>query len=146
VSSRTRRRSVLDLISDYLEKMESLADDLLPFERPSWDIRAGTIQPLCSVSVAPEEVVVTADLPFSDPDSIKIEPSDERTLEITAKIRRRLCCKDLGIMHQRGEFSTFNCQTRIPVAVDMKRRTEKFKKGILEVRLPRKRGYEIKVE
>lgn len=146
MSSRTRRRSVLDLISDYLEKMESLADDLLPFERPSWDIRAGTIQPLCSVSVAPEEVVVTADLPFSDPDSIKIEPSDERTLEITAKIRRRLCCEDLGIIHQRGEFSTFNCQTRIPVAVDMKRRTEKFKKGILEVRLPRKRGYEIKVE
>jgi HSP20 family molecular chaperone IbpA len=134
------------LISDYLEKMESLADDLLPFERPSWDIRAGTIQPLCNVSVAPDEVVVTADLPFSDPDSIKIEPSDERTLEITAKIRRRLCCEDLGIIHQRGEFSTFNCQTRIPVAVDMKRRTEKFKKGILEVRLPRKRGYEIKVE
>ncbi len=146
MSSRIRRRTVFDLISDYLEKMESLADDLLPVERPSWDVRAGTIQPLCSVSVAPDEVVVTADLPFSDPDSIKIEPSDERTLEITAKIRRKLCCEDLGIIHHRGEFSTFNCQTRIPVAVDMKRRTEKLKKGIVEVRLPRKRGHEIKVE
>ncbi|MCW4055706.1 MAG: Hsp20/alpha crystallin family protein [Candidatus Bathyarchaeota archaeon] len=146
MSSRTGRRSVFDLISDYLEKMESLADDLLPVERPSWDVKAGTIQPLCNVSVAPDEVVVTADLPFSDPDSIEIEPSDERTLEITAKFRRRICCEDLGIIHHRGEFSTFNCQTRIPVAVDMKRRTERFKKGVLEVKLPRKKGYEIKLE
>jgi len=146
VSSRKRRRSIFDLISDYVEEMESLADDLLSVERPSWDVRASTIQPLCNVSVAQDEVVVTADLPFSDPDSIKIELSDERTLEISAKIRRRVCCEDLGIIHQRGEFSTFNCQTRIPVAVDMKRRTKRFKKGILEVRLPRKKGYEIKVE
>jgi HSP20 family molecular chaperone IbpA len=146
VSSRKRRQSIFDLISDYVEEMESLADDLLSIERPSWDVRAGTIQPLCNVSVTPDEVVVTADLPFSDPDSIKIEPSDERTLEISAKIGRRVCCEDLGIIHQRGEFSTFNCQTRIPVAVDMKRRTKRLKKGILEVRLPRKKGYEIKVK
>ena len=146
MSSRKRRRSIFDLLSDYLEDLNVLTDDLVPVERPSWDVGASTIQPLCNVSVTPDEVVVTADLPFSDPDSVKIEPSDERTLEISAKIGRRVCCKDLGIVHQRGEFSTFNCQTRIPVAVDMKRRTKRFKKGILEVRLPRKKGYEIRVE
>jgi len=145
VASGKRIRSIFDLISNYVEEMESLADDLLPVERPSWDVKASTILPLCNVSVAPDEVVVTADLPFSDPDSIRIGPSDERTLEISAKIRRRVCCEDLGIIYQRGEFSTFYCQTRIPVAVDMKRRTKRFKNGILEIKLPRKKGHQIKV-
>jgi HSP20 family molecular chaperone IbpA len=75
-----------------------------------------------------------------------VEPLDEKTLEISAKIVRRVCCEDLGIIHQRGEFSTFKCQTHIPVAVDAEKRTKRFKKGILEVRLPRKKGHEIRVE
>ncbi len=118
----------------------------MPFERPSWNVEAQTIEPLCNVSVTPNQVIVTADLPFSDPNSIKVEPIDEETLEISARMKRRVCCEDLGIMHQKGEFSTFNCQTHIPVPVDTDKRKVKFKKGILEVRLPRKKGYEIKVE
>ncbi len=146
MSSRRRRRSIFDLVNEYVEEMESLADELLHVERQSWDIRASTLEPLCNVSVTPDEVVVTADLPFSDPDSITVEPVDEKTLEISARIMRRVCCEDLGIIHQRGEFSTFKCQTHIPVAVDAKKRTKRFKKGILEVRLPRKKSHEIKVE
>lgn len=146
MSNRRRRRSIFDLINEYVEEVESLADQLLPVERQSWDVRASTLEPLCNVSVKPDEVVVTADLPFSDPDSIRVEPLDEKTLEISAKIVRRVCCEDLGIIHQRGEFSTFKCQTHIPVAVDAEKRTKRFKKGILEVRLPRKKGHEIRVE
>lgn len=129
-----------------MEEMETMAEELMPMERPSWDITTRTIEPLCNVFVAPSEVIVTADLPFSEPNSIKVEPVDENTLEVSAKIKRRVCCEDLGIVHQRGEFSTFNCQTHIPVRVDIEKRQVKFKKGILEVRLPRKKGYEIKVE
>jgi len=146
MSSRRRRRSIFELIHEYMEEMESLAEELLPTEQPTWDIQAHTIEPLCNVFVAPDEVIVTADLPFSEPDSIKVEPIDRKTLEISAKMKRRVCCDDLGIFHQTGEFSTFNCQTRIPVPVDLGRRKAKFKKGILEIRLPRKKGYEIKVE
>lgn len=146
MSNRRRRRSIFDLINEYLEEMETMAEELMPMERPSWDITTRTIEPLCNVLVAPNEVIVTADLPFSEPNSIKVEPFDEKTLEISAKIKRRVCCEDLGIVHQRGEFSTFNCQIRIPARVDVEKRQVKFKKGILEVRLPRKKGYEIKVE
>ena len=144
--SHKRRKSIFDLFSEYIDKMESLTEELIPISRPSWNIDTHTIQPLCNVSVTHNEVIVTADLPFSDSGSIKVEPVDERTLEINAKINRRMCCEDLGITHQKGEFSEFNCQTHIPVAVDMKKRKMKLKKGILEVRLPRKKGYEIKVE
>lgn len=146
MSTHRRRKSIFDLISEYVEEMESLADELSPIEHPSWDIGARTIEPLCNVSVTPDEVIVTADLPFSDPDSVKVEPVDEKTLQISATIKRRVCCEDLGIIHQRGEFVAFNCRTRIPVAVEVKKRTKRFKKGILEVRLPRKKGYEIKIE
>lgn len=146
MSSSRRRRSIFELINEYVERMEALAEDLLPTERPSWDVQAHTIEPLCNVFVTPDEVIVTADLPFSDPDSIKIEPIDRNILEVSAKIKRKVCCEDLGIIYQRGEFSTFNCQIRIPVPVNLEKREAKFKKGILEVRLPRKKGYEIKVE
>ncbi len=144
--STRRRRSIFELINEYVEEMEALAEELLPIQHPSWNIEAHTIEPLCNVSVAPSQVVVTADLPFSDPNSIKVEPVDNKTLEISAKMKRQVCCEDLGIIHHKGQFSTFNCQTHIPVPVDMKKRNVKFKKGILEVRLPRKKGYEIKVE
>jgi HSP20 family molecular chaperone IbpA len=120
MSTRRRRRSIFDLISEYMEEMESLADELSPIEHPSWNVGARTIEPLCNVSVTSDEVIVTTDLPFSDPDSVKVEPVNEKTLEISANIKRRVCCKDLGIVHQRGEFVTFSCQTRIPVAVDLK--------------------------
>ncbi len=146
MSSQRRRRSIFDLINEYVEEMESLAEELLPPERPSWDIQTHTIEPLCNVSVTPDEVIVTADLPFSEPDSIKVEPVDQKTLEIHSTIKRKVCCNDLGISHQKGEFSTFNCQTRIPVPVDMNKRKGRFKKGILEIRLPRKKGYEIKIK
>ncbi len=143
--SSSKRRSIFDLIKEYMEETEALAEEPSA-ERPSWNVEAHTIEPLCNVSVTPNEVIVTADLPSSDPDSVKVEPIDEKTLEISAKMKRRVCCEDLGIIHQRGEFSTFNCQTRIPVAVDMKKKEAKFKKGILEVRLPRKKDSEIKIE
>ncbi len=147
MSSRSRRRrSIFDLIDEYMEEMESLAEALLPTEQPSWNISTRTIEPLCNVFITSNEVIVTADLPFSDPNSIKVDPIDQETLEISAKMKRKVCCEDLGIIHQKGEFSTFNCQTYIPVAVNMEKRKAKFKRGFLEVRLPRKKSYEIKVE
>jgi len=146
MSSHRRRRSIFDLIDEYIEEMESLTEELMPIKQPSWNISTRTIEPLCNVFITHDEVIVTADLPFSDPDSVTAEPIDKRTLEIRAKIKRRICCGDLGITHQKGEFSTFNCQTHIPVPVDMDKKKVKFRKGILEVHLPRKKGYEIKIK
>ncbi len=141
-----RRRSVFDLIGEYIDEMESWVEELMVSKQPSWNINTNTIEPLCNVDITRDEVVVTADLPFSDPESVKVELLDKGTLEIKAKIKRRICCNDLGIIHQSGEFYTFSCEVRIPVPVDMDKKKEKVKKGILEVRLPRKKGYEIKVE
>jgi len=145
---RRRRRSLRDLISDYIEDFETLSEEMERAfaERPSWDTKSCCIQPLCSVFVAIDEVVVTADLPNTKPDTIKVEQVNRDTLEIKAEMRRKVSFEEFGITHRKGEFSFFRCQTRIPVAVDAKRMKTQLKRGILEVHLPRKKGVKIKVE
>jgi len=147
--TRRRRRSIFDLISDYVEELEALSEELgevAMTERPSWDLRSCCVEPLCSVFVATDEVVVTADLPNTDTDTIKVEQVNAETLEIRAEMKRKIRFNELGITHRQGEFQFFRCQTHIPVSVDAKRMQTKFKRGILEVHLPRKKGYRIKVE
>ncbi|MFQ6074405.1 MAG: Hsp20/alpha crystallin family protein, partial [Candidatus Bathyarchaeia archaeon] len=68
------------------------------------------------------------------------------TLEIRAEMKRKIRFDEFGITHREGEFTFFRCQTNIPVPVNMNRIKTEFKQGILEVHLPRKKGYRIKVE
>ena len=142
-----RRRSFFDIVSDYFEQLEDWFESLIePFERPSWNERECCLEPLCNIFVSPTEVVVTADLPYSESNTIKVQPISDDTIEISAKLRRTVSFDDFGVTHRKGEFSSYKCQLRIPVPVDMEQMEIRFKKGILEVHLPRKRGYRIKVE
>lgn len=149
MSTRRRRRSIFEIIREHVEDLEAAADELMEsvfLERPSWDIQSCCLEPLCNVFVSVDEVVVTADLPNIDPQNIRVEAVGRDLIEITAKMRRKLYFEDFGITHRQGEFSAFRCQTRIPVPVDTRRMKTQFKRGILEVHLPRKKGYRIRVE
>ena len=146
---RRRKRSIFDLMSEYMEEFEALADEFMETafaERPSWDTESCCLEPLCNVFVTPDEVVVTADLPNTEPETLKVKAVSENLIEIAAKMKRKMRFDDFGITHREGEFSSLRCQTRLPVPVDTRRMKISFKRGILEIRFPRKRGYEIKVE
>jgi len=146
---RRRKRSIFEIMSEYMEEFEALADEFMKSafpERPSWDTESCCLEPLCNVFVTPGEVVVTADLPNTEPETVKVEALSEDLIEIAAKMKTKMRFDDFGITHREGEFSSLRCQTRIPVPVDTKRMRISLKRGILEIRLPRKRGYEIKVE
>ncbi len=145
---RRRRRSIFDLMREYADDLDEWADELVEsmIERPSWDVESHCLEPLCNIYVVRDEVVVTADLPYAVPDTIRVEAVSEELIEITAKMERELCFDDFGITHRKGEFSTFRCRVRIPVPVDTERAKVQYKRGILEARLPRKRGYRIRVE
>jgi len=147
--SRKRRRSIFELMREYMEDLEAAAEEMAELavaERPSWDVRSSCLEPLCNVFVTTDEVVVTADLPYTEPETVKVEAISEDRLEIGAKMRQKMRFDDFGITHRKGEFSSFRCQVRVPVPVNMKRMKVYFKRGILEIHLPRRRGYEIKVE
>ncbi|MFQ6074441.1 MAG: Hsp20/alpha crystallin family protein, partial [Candidatus Bathyarchaeia archaeon] len=112
----------------------------------SWDARSCCLEPLCSVFVTPDEVIVTADLPNINPGTVEVNPVSADVLEIRAEMKRKISFDEFGITHRKGEFRFFRCQTSIPVPVNMDRIKTELKRGILEVHLPRRKGYRIKVE
>jgi len=145
MENKKKRRSLSDLIRQYEKEIEELSQGLTlpPLERPSWNTRECTLEPLCNIFVSTKEVIVTADLPYAKPDSVKVEPVNEDRLEITAEMKRKVKFEELGITHREGEFSTFSCQVGIPVSFDAEHMTTSLKRGVLEIRLPRKRRHQI---
>ena len=143
-----RRRSIFDIIRERMEELEAIADEMLDqlVERPSWDVNAHSLEPLCDVSVASDRVIVTADLPKADPRSIRVSGISDDLIEITANMKVKINFEDFGVTHRRGEFSRFSCRVPLPVPVDTNMAKARFRNGILEIILPRKKGYEIKVE
>jgi HSP20 family molecular chaperone IbpA len=146
--STRKKRSIFDIIDEYFEGLDEWAERFREaiIERPSWNQRACTIEPLRNILVTPDEVIVTADLPYAEESSVQVKPLNEDTIEINAKMTRKVRFADFGITQRAGEFQTFHCQTRIPVPVDTKKMEIRLKRGILEIHLRRKHRYRIPIE
>jgi HSP20 family molecular chaperone IbpA len=135
-----RRRGISDMLDDYFRDLERELEGWREAfaERPSWNLKAGTMEPLRDMRITPTEVVMTVDLPLTNPRTMQVKPSDENMLEISAEMKRKVKFKEMGITHQKGEFQRFHFHTRVPVPVKMDEMKIKFKKGMLEIHLPRK--------
>jgi len=146
--STRKNRSIFDIVNEYFENLEEWTERFREslIEKPSWNCRACTIEPLRDIMVTPTEVTVTVDLPYAEENAIKVRPISKDTIEILAKMKQKVRFGDFGITHYKGEFQTLHCQTHIPVPVDMDKMEIRFKKGILEIRMPRKHEYEIPIE
>jgi HSP20 family molecular chaperone IbpA len=146
--SNKRKRSIMDILDNYFEDLEEEFErwrETLT-ERPSWNQKACTMEPLRHMRVTPTEVIVTVDLPLTKENTIQVKPIDKKTIEILARMKRKIRFTDFGITHHKGEFQKLHCHLRVPVPVYMEKMELRFKKGILEIRLPRKREYEIPME
>ena len=149
MSEKRRKRSIFEVVNEYMEDFEDLSDELIGSafpEGPSWNEETCCLNALCNVFITPREVIITADLPNIDPETVKVEALDGKLFEIAAKMKKKVRFSDLGIYHREGEFSSLRCHGRIPVAIDAEKMKISFKGGILEVRFPRKKKYEIEVE
>jgi HSP20 family molecular chaperone IbpA len=135
-----RRPSISDIIDEYFADLEEWVERFgeTITERPSWNLRNCSIEPLREIVVTPTEVLITVDLPFTSKSTVKVEPVSKNSLEISAKMNRKIRLDDLGVTHCKGEFQTFHCHIRIPVPVKMDKMDIQYKKGILEIHLPRK--------
>jgi HSP20 family molecular chaperone IbpA len=141
MSERQKKSLAFDSLEEYLEEIETLAKELMATiypEGPSWNMESCCLHALSNVFITPIEVIVTADLPNVEPETVKVEVVDENLIEITAKMKKKVRFRDLGIAHRNGEFSSLRCQSRIHVAIDVDKIEISSKKGILEVRFPRK--------
>jgi HSP20 family molecular chaperone IbpA len=104
-----------------------------------WNAAAACIQPLYDLFVAATEVVLTVDLPYVDQKQVKLHCPTEDSVEIYAETTRKITFKDLGAKHRRGEFTCYRARIHIPVPIDEKNINTKFKRGVLEVHIPRQR-------
>lgn len=141
-----QKRSIFDIMGEYVEEFDSLANELAETafpEGPSWNTETCCLQALSNVNVTSREVVITADLPNIEPESVKVEKVDESLIQITAKMKKKVQFTDLGIGHRQGEFSSLRCQNRIQVAIDTERMKISLTGGVLEVRFPRKESLNI---
>ena len=85
------------------------------------------------------EVVLTVDLPYVEQKGVKLKCPTADSIEVYAETNRKITFKDLGIKHRHGEFTSYHAIIRMPVAVDERKVTKKFKRGLLEVHIPRRR-------
>lgn len=140
---RRRKRSLFDLFEEYLDRIERAVEEEFEalMEEMSWSSSTSTISPLTEVTVTPSEVVITADVPCVEPDSIRVYFPDDYTVEINAKLTRVISFRELRITHRRGEFDCFHTRVRIPVAVERRVKNISCRRGVLELRIPRKRIY-----
>jgi HSP20 family molecular chaperone IbpA len=141
MSRKPRKNSIFDIMGEQVEGFYAFADKLMEAafsEGPSWNRETCCLQALSSVFVTQREVVVTADLPNIEPETVKVKAADKTVIEITAKMKKKVQFSDLGIYHREGEFSSLHCQDRVQVAVDAEKMKISFIGGVLEVRFPRK--------
>ncbi len=110
-----------------------------PIHGSGWNVAAACIQPLYNLFLAATEVVLTVDLPYVNQKQVKLSCPTDDCVEIYAETSRKITFKELGAKHRHGHFTCYHARIRIPVPVDENRVTTEFKRGILEVHIPRLR-------
>jgi HSP20 family molecular chaperone IbpA len=135
-----KKRRSPNIVDEYFGEIEEWAEqiDETLAQKPSWNLKNCTMEPLREINMMTTEVIVTVDLPLTEKSAVQVRPTDN-SLEISAKMRRKVHLHELGISYHRGEIQKFHCYIRIPVPVNMNKMSIKYKKGILEVHMPRKR-------
>ena len=136
-----KRRTVSNMIDEYFEDMQNWAEQVRESfgEKPCWDLKNRSIEPLREITVTPKEVIVTVDLPYAEKKTVQVKAIDATSLEILAEMRKKIRLNELGVTYREGVIQRFHSWIRIPVRVDMQRMKIQQKKGILEIKLPRKR-------
>jgi len=137
---RKKKSRTANVVDEYFGEIEEWAErmDETLAQKPSWNLKDCTMEPLREINMTATEVIVTVDMPLTEESAVQVRPTGN-SLEISAKMRRKLHLHELGISYRRGEIQEFHCHIRIPVPVNMDKMSKKYKKGMLEVHIPRKR-------
>jgi HSP20 family molecular chaperone IbpA len=143
---RRKKGSSFEEMEEYLQKIEELAQEVMTTafpEGPSWNTETCCLHALSNIFITPREVIVTADLPYIEPETVQVNTLDENHIEIIAKMKKKVNFNDLGICHRQGEFSFLRCQGKLQVAIIADKMQISCEDGILEVRFPRKNRQQL---
>ena len=113
--------------------------------KPSWNVEEQCLNPLINVEEEEGEVIVTADLPCVEKEDIDVFVEGD-TVILKAKTKRDLKFERWGGVYRKVSFNSFKKIIPLKTEVDPDKVTAKFRKGILEIRLKKKKTKKIDVE
>jgi len=132
--SHERRKHFVEAMDEYFRRAEFMFER---FFASGWNEAAECIEPLYSIAVTSNEVMLTVDLPYVSPEEVRLNVPADDMVEIHANTKRRITFADLGIRHRGGQFKCYHARIHMPVPVLESGMTSRFKRGVLEIRLPR---------
>jgi HSP20 family molecular chaperone IbpA len=132
--SHDRRKHILEAMDEYFKRAEFMVERAFV---SSWNETAESIEPLYNITVGSSEVIVTMDLPYVNPEEVTLKLPADDVIEIYANTKRRITFADMGVSHRHGQFKSYHTRVHMPVPVVESGMTSKFKRGVLEIRLPR---------
>jgi HSP20 family molecular chaperone IbpA len=132
--SHDRKKHIFEAMDEYFKRAEFMMERVFI---SSWNETAESIEPLYNITVGSSEVIVTVDLPYVNPEEVTLKLPADDMVEIYANTKRRITFADMGVRHRGGQFKFYHTRIHMPVPVVESGMTSKFKRGVLEIRLPR---------
>lgn len=102
-----------------------------------WNLYRRCLEPLVHIEDRDDELTVIADLPGVRKEEIEVN-STENIIEIKAKLRRAFKFSRLGTIHKEINFEYFHKVIKLPSAVIPEKSKAIFKRGMLEIKIPKK--------
>ncbi|MCE4607520.1 MAG: Hsp20/alpha crystallin family protein [Caldisphaeraceae archaeon] len=117
-----------------LDKMEnSIRADMLLSQRLD-ESSMGYLTPIISINEGRDELVITIDLPGSDPGTISVDVMPDK-ISIEAKIKEEIARKAFGQAYWANKIKEYRGVYSLPHIVDPKSIIVKKKNGILIIRV-----------
>lgn len=132
--SHERRKRLFEAMDEYFKRAEFMFERMFA---SAWNETAQSIEPLYNITVGSTEVILTVDLPYANPEEVTLKVPADDTVEILANTKRKITFADMGVRHRGGQFKCYHARIHMPVPVLESGMTSKFKRGVLEIRLPR---------
>lgn len=141
------RRAEWNPLSDFQSEMNSLFDDFFSdFSiAPRWggsESQASVFSPSMDLSESKKEVKLSVELPGMDEKDVKVEMQDNAIIISGEKKSEKE--EEDGDWHVREHtFGMFRRAIPLPVRVDVDQAKATFKKGVLTVRVPKRKESEV---
>lgn len=135
-----KRRDIFDWLDEEIDSM------FKEIEFPSWNIQRKCLEPLIQIREGDKEIIITADLPCVEREDIEVS-SIGNSIEIKAKMRKAVKFSRWGTIQKDIGFESFHRVIDLPIDTVPEKIRAKFRKGILEIRVPKKHvKKQIKIE
>jgi HSP20 family protein len=125
-------------------ELRRLMREVEKFFEPVVDAEKGEVEPLYEVIDAGDRILVRVDLPKVDKESVEVSVIGNK-LVVKASMREPLRLCDLPY-YARCEVTGYKLELEMPPDIDTEKIQATFRSGYLEITLPRKKAYRVKVE